>query len=251
MNLTRTRITDKALGTIKTNRNLRSLYLGETAISDGGITALAELRMLLVLHLSWTDITDRSLEKLSAMQELRDLSVFGTQVGDNGVTALKETPFLSALSLGKTKITNNAIESLSAHNTELVELDLQGCAVDDDCINHLVKLKHLRKVTLNGTMVTVEGLRNLKANQRIKELWLGSSVDGGSVFDILRDFDNLQVVYLMGLQNLRRDEIRTQIRQLKKLREIHFLLCNVGKEDIGRIRAANPGVRITVLSAEE
>jgi Leucine-rich repeat (LRR) protein len=249
LNLTRTRITDKAIESVKTNSNLRALYLGETAVSDRGVASLAILRKLMVLNLSHTGITSKACDTLRTMRELQRLDLNDTQIDDDAIAKLGDLPYLSSLGLIGTKITNMALAHLARRNKHLQELDVQGCNLDDDCVESLVQLKSLKKLAINGgTRISIKGARKLCEHARLEELWIGgASVEAPTILDVLKEARNLRVLHLFGMPSLPKAKLDKQIRQLRNLIEIHFVSCEVDQETVDRIKAVNPKLKIELF----
>jgi internalin A len=133
------------LSQLRTHPSLRVLYLPQTMVDDSALTSLRELPSLEELSLAQTLITDAGLEHIAAISTLRKLNVSQTQVTDVGVQ------YLSNLS-------------------HLESLDLSGnLGITDAAVPFLEKLPQLREVFLDGTSVTVEGLKRLGEKARVKQ----------------------------------------------------------------------------------
>src|SRR5262249_23306625 len=62
--------------------NVRALELGETDITDAGVSHLRRLKKLDTLDLHGTAITDQALQHIQAIPGLTELSLSGTKVTD-------------------------------------------------------------------------------------------------------------------------------------------------------------------------
>ena len=80
-------------------RDVQSINLAGTKITDDGLKHLANLEALQVLDLSRTDITDAGLEHLKGLTALRSLSLGDTKISDAAVETLKELPSLQLVDL--------------------------------------------------------------------------------------------------------------------------------------------------------
>ncbi len=76
---------------IQTLKNLRSLELSNTALSDSDLIHLHILEKLELLILDEEAITDQGLWHLQEMESLRAVILTSTKVTENGVTRLKES----------------------------------------------------------------------------------------------------------------------------------------------------------------
>src|SRR5262249_13962380 len=133
-----------------------------------------------------------------------------------------------------------------------VELSVQACDINDSCLKDLTQLKGLRKLFINSTEVSIDGVRKLGALENLEELWVGSSVNAESVefrhrvLDELKQCKKLTTLWLMGIK-LPPQQLHTQIAQLKSLRHILFSTCNVDTRTLDRIRTHNPALRVDVI----
>ena len=150
---------------------LRRLALDETRLSTDGASALAELRTLDDLDISWTDVRDagiealltrgdpsrlamrgvrvspRSLEAVASAEHLRDLDVSNTPADQSVVVALASLPCLERLSLARTAVTSSGVAALEA--TAIRWLDVQGVQLDEAAVASLSRMRGLREVRLS------------------------------------------------------------------------------------------------------
>lgn len=92
----------KLLGALK--KQLVSLKLDHSDVSDSALGAIGDLLNLRRLQLSNTKITDAGLGRLGKMKELTSVNLVGTQVTGKGVLQLKEIKTLKYIYLYKTGI---------------------------------------------------------------------------------------------------------------------------------------------------
>jgi uncharacterized membrane protein/mono/diheme cytochrome c family protein len=86
-------------------RNLTSLDLAGTAVTDAGLAALADMPNLRELHLDRTRVTDAGLAALRPLSHLEYLNLYGTAVTDAGLATLRPLPSLHRLYLWRTNVT--------------------------------------------------------------------------------------------------------------------------------------------------
>jgi hypothetical protein len=79
---------DQALACLRTFTRLRSVELGNAAITDAAVVHLAELSQLEWLDLHDTPVTDECLPQLATMRRLKWICLSGTQVTHSGVDFL-------------------------------------------------------------------------------------------------------------------------------------------------------------------
>ncbi len=85
-------------------KQLVSLKLDQSNISDSSLSVVAELSNLRRLHLSNTKLTDDGVAKLAKLKELISLNLVGTLVTAKGVIQLKDLKKLKYIYLYKTSI---------------------------------------------------------------------------------------------------------------------------------------------------
>ena len=71
LDLSKTKISDQALGTVQGYRNLVWLSLRNTQIGDRGLESLAKMEELTYINLVGTKVTDKGLESLSSSKTWR------------------------------------------------------------------------------------------------------------------------------------------------------------------------------------
>ena len=104
LSLTNTKITDLGLKELAKLKNLNRLYLEDTKITDEGLKGLTKLQKLTDLDLEGTNITDEGLKEVAKLQKLEWLSLKVTQITDAELKELANLQSLRQLYLGdKTK----------------------------------------------------------------------------------------------------------------------------------------------------
>lgn len=90
LDISGTRITDKGLLYLAGIEGLQHLDLRDTAItSKGVIDLLAKTRNLITLHLARTDLTNEVINSLSLAKTLKDLTLYNTRITIEGVEKLR------------------------------------------------------------------------------------------------------------------------------------------------------------------
>ena len=88
LDLSRTKVSDRGVGQLRSFYNLTWLSLRDTSIGDAAIEGISRLPSLWYLNLVGTEITDKGLKKLAGMKTLREIYLWNTEVTDDGVTLL-------------------------------------------------------------------------------------------------------------------------------------------------------------------
>jgi hypothetical protein len=155
LDLSQSNVTDDDLRPLGRLPKLRELKLGETRIDGSGLEYLGGLERLERLELGDTKVTDDSLRHLTKLGSLRHLRLVGTQIGDSGLVHLARIAGLQSLKLTRTKVADEGLRSLR-------------------------NLGELRGLTLDETNVTEAGLKSLAELPRFA--WAASAVTTAEEF---------------------------------------------------------------------
>ena len=159
-------------------RQLRELFIGNTAVAGPGVEALACLPKLETVSLDRSSITDAALGHLKYLVHLRELDLsgaeklngtglaalkgltnlakldfFGSGVDDNGMKGVLSLGRLKSLNLFGTKVTGAGLAQI-AELSELAQLDLTGIEVSNAQLAPISKLAKLRTLCLDFTPIT-------------------------------------------------------------------------------------------------
>lgn len=124
---------------------LEQLYLGDTKITDDGLSQLKACQALRILSLDDCAITGQGLANLAGHRRLERLSLTGCPIQDDDLTVLGGLPNLMYLTLDNTDVTDRGLLNLT-------------------------KLNRLRHVQVKGTQVTAAGV------ERFKEVMPGCAI---------------------------------------------------------------------------
>ncbi len=101
------------------SEQLTWLNLKATAVTDAGLSTLAQFPNLSRLDLSQTAITDAGLRHLSGLTHLESLNLYGTVVTDAGLHHLKGLPNLKHIFLWQTSVTEEGVLQLKTARPDL------------------------------------------------------------------------------------------------------------------------------------
>jgi Leucine-rich repeat (LRR) protein len=185
IHVSETPVSDQAISNINKMKDLQSLSIDGTTVTDDGL-ALLELPKAGGLDLGKTAVTDKSLPHIgSSFKRLDWLSFNDTKVTDNGVAALvdlrslktlvlihtpvsdkclavmKEFPRLRDLELAGDNITDHGIAAISGIST-LDVLDLRETKISDQCVDELAKMQSLKRLDVNSTALSAQAIDRLK-----------------------------------------------------------------------------------------
>jgi len=238
LDLSGTKITDAGLEHLKDLPQLQTLDLSGTKVTDAGLERLQGLRQLQELGLSGTEVTDAGLEHLRGLPELEKLCFWATGAGLKHLSGL---PRLRELDLGGTKVTDAGLEHLK-DLCQLQTLDLSGTKVTDAGLEHLQGLWQLQELGLSGTEVTDAGLEYLTGLRQLRTPDLSSTKVKGPLDPTARESQGPQFVGLdadpvpMHAAGLCRGQATEQLRpeikerrqtekqSLKEQQYLHYLL---------------------------
>jgi len=102
------------------SKNITELDLSQTKISDKALSTVVYLENLTRLDLHDTAISDKGMYYLSGLKNLRYLNLYGTKVSNSGVQHLFDLKNLKELHLWKTKVTLPTINYLKRENPGIV-----------------------------------------------------------------------------------------------------------------------------------
>jgi len=103
---------DQQLAPLPKIKNIVSLNLGKTSVTDAGLAYVKPLTGLVELHLEQTKITDQGLAQLKGLVNLRYLNLYGTAIGDAGLEQLAGLRNLRNLYVWQTKVSDEGIKKL-------------------------------------------------------------------------------------------------------------------------------------------
>ncbi len=89
LDLSRTKITNSAIGTVTKMKHLTWLGLRNTEVNDQAVKQLKNLQFLRYLNLSGTKVSDSAIKDLSQMKDLEEIYLWNSEVTENGVESLR------------------------------------------------------------------------------------------------------------------------------------------------------------------
>lgn len=212
-----------------------------TFVTNHGMSALFDCRELRTLDLSATLLTDAGLSELKRFPELHTLALrsisyladnelrYFPDVTDVGLKALTEIPTLRSLDLTGCQHTDQSlaeIQKLNQLHTLLLGsgLNWRDTGITDAMLNRLVAMTELRTLSLAGQKnISVEGYQTLRRLQKLQELDLSSTALTDAHLDHLKDLPELRRLHLgdvkltdLGLQ---------QIGQMRSLQILDIRNC--------------------------
>jgi hypothetical protein len=209
LDLSETRITDHGLRRLKNASAITDLNLRYAELITGeGLSSLKHWTQLKRLDMEGTKVTDNTLQHLSAFTSLESLNLSSVLVTDAGLDALTSLPHLRELTLGGNKLTDAGLQALR-QLPGLTYLDLGGTQREDSGLwsvsltqpglDTIATLKELRRLKLDGTLITARGLATLQVLSNLEELDLHDCARvGDDVIPVLSAMPGLRSVDLAG-----------------------------------------------------
>jgi len=189
LDLSHTRITDEGMLHLKSAAGIRelNLYYAEL-ITDQGMSAIRNWKMLKRLNLRGTRVANGTLEIVSRLTQLEALDIANTQVTDNGMDQLIALTNLKELALGRSRVGEADLAFLRMLPS-LESLDLSGARpvppdmslgkrapsvppIPQKTVEAIAQLKNLRKLKLGFSGVSAEDLKILSSLENVEKLGL-------------------------------------------------------------------------------
>ena len=191
LDLSHTRITDEGMLHLKSATGIRELkLLYAEQITDQGMNAIKQWKMLTRLDLRGTRISNGTLDIVSHLPHLEALDVANTQVTDNGLDLLITLTNLKELALGRGRGGETDLSFLRILPS-ITDLDLSGARpVPPDMgeakrrpvapvppfpqksIDAIAELRNLRTLKVGFSGITAADLKELRPLQNLEKLGL-------------------------------------------------------------------------------
>lgn len=217
----RAEVGDAEMEALAELESLRWLALNGTAVSDIGLSRIAEQGRLKRLWIGQTEISDAAIPALLACQMLEHLSIEGTQISDQGLQLLSQLPNLTVVAAGGAQQTALGMSKLvKAASLEEVYLDVPS--VDDRVAESLANQVNLRVLSLRRSRLSADGCEHLGKLRNLEVLRLdGSTVDDSALIAIGGRLHKLRELTLGGCN------ITDQgLAALKSCRELETLVVD-------------------------
>ncbi|MBY0551631.1 MAG: hypothetical protein K2W95_30390 [Candidatus Obscuribacterales bacterium] len=184
-------LTDADFAQIPAMAQLQRLDLSRSKIQSLGAE---RFQGLTTLTLSGTEVNDASLRNIALLATLSTLDLKGTKVTDACVPYLKNCPQLRSLTMGKTDITTAGAKALLAL-PGLRDLDLSKTKVSDEFLVG-VNTTFIDRLTLTGTAIGDQGVKNLNGNAHVSDLDLNGTQVTSACLDDLATMKKLMMLNL-------------------------------------------------------
>jgi Leucine-rich repeat (LRR) protein len=248
-----TELSAEQFSSLRNTRRLQALYLIDMTLGDEAVPTLSELKELRTLDLSGTRVTDAGLAKLplgltglilkntaitnagleavGSLTALEELDLTGAGVDDAGLKRLNQK--FRRLILDKTNVTDAGLMHLDV--TRLEVLSLPNLKLSDTFVARLGDAPELRQLNLENTGVTDAGLECLAKLNRLQILNLSGTK--------LSDASMPYIGQMSGLGDLRLSNTQLTnagLASLKNCRRLNWLTVDHTKVSLEGLDKVTP-----------
>jgi hypothetical protein len=225
-------------------------FKDSSVLTDEHYRAIGGLRKLRVLTLyNRCTLTDETLALLAPLESLEELQIDGAKFTDAGMKALASMKSLRKCTffhvLMKEKFTGSGV----AHLAELPRFESFGCggsSFNDEGMAACAKLPHLRELRIWHTLATDAGVATLTGMTTLKVVHLGPQftprITDASVSS-LAAIKSLETVSVMETR-LSWEKSLSRMKELPALKLLELHQDEISEEDLAKVRAELPGVKI-------
>jgi Leucine-rich repeat (LRR) protein len=109
----------------------------------------------------YTRLGDIGMLAICRSKNLEVLDVSNAGITDAGTKGLRHCPNVTDLRMRGNNISNESMRIVCT-SCPLEELDVGETLIDDGCIGYFASLPRLKRLSLDGTRITADGLRRLR-----------------------------------------------------------------------------------------
>jgi hypothetical protein len=143
-------------------KNLRSLNLGDTLVTDKSLAQIGLLAKLGVLDLIKTNVTGSGFDSLTNLHQLYDFNIEGTNLKPGNIRKIK--PLMANIlffNLTRTGLTKQDAAILPELKIVRVLNIATNKQIDNDCVKYLGQMKELKTLTIDDTSITDKSIPDL------------------------------------------------------------------------------------------
>ncbi len=194
-----------------------STFDAEDKISAEGMTHLAELPYIELLHLNNSNISDPSLQYLRELSRMTNLVLAENDITDAGLSNLKDLRQLETLGLSGNRIEGEGLQFLGGMR-HLKNLFLYENPLSDVALSHIANIPNLEMLGLSDTPITDRGTKYLANLSKLNYLSINCE-----------DISDASIEHFA---------------KMNSLRELELYNTKVTPQGIDRLRKALPKCRI-------
>lgn len=205
---------EQGLKNLKDCKNIESIHLQQTSVTDVGLENFINYKNLDYLNLSSTRITDEGLANFKDCHKLKGLYLSDTMITDVGLAYFKDCPHLTHLEISRTKVTDAGLAHFQNCNN-LKYLYLTDTSVTDKGLAYFKDCYQLLEISLVNLKISGKGLASFKNCNNLKLLQLSGCPITDEDLKELKNFKSLGTVV-----------VRNTAVTLKGIEELHQALPN-------------------------
>ncbi len=142
--------------------DLQQLALRGSQLDDSGMAKLGSFPDLQMLDLAYTPISNHGLRHLHALSHLTDLDLSGTAITDDGLTHLSGMTAIEELLINESNVSAQAVAQLVQKIGGVEILSMSRTEIGDEEMAILAALPGLKRLELQNTKITEEGINNIR-----------------------------------------------------------------------------------------
>ncbi|PQO34405.1 hypothetical protein DTL21_12830 [Bremerella cremea] len=238
------------------NGQIYGLQVNCDGYTDAEYEIIGKLTGLKSISLSGKELNDEQLKILARLKELESIMINGSQLTDDGYRGFTAFGKLSRLSIfhpsrKQESFSGKGLAHLKAIPT-LTQLTFAGATAGDEALQAVGELTQLESFREWHNTETSAGLKNLVKLKNLKSIRLGQRLPNWGKMTPA-SFDNETLAILAEIPSLETIELTEarldfdgiiQLKELPNLRVLKISQVDIAAEDVDRLEAALPKVKI-------
>jgi Leucine-rich repeat (LRR) protein len=240
LDLANTSVKGPGLKMVATLKNLESLNLTLTPVTDQYLEPLRTLTKLRVLSLASAQCTGEGYRFFDNLKQLENANFHYTPVNDAGLAGISHVPSLIRLEIVHTHFTDAGTPAL-AKLVNMERLQLGSREATGAAVAPLLAMKKLRELDLHDGQATVEGLKYASQIPSLTVLRVYGPVkdDGAAEMAKMKNLQTL-IIPSSGVT----DAGLEQLAALKNLKSLDLKGCKVTEAGVAKLKQALPGLEV-------
>jgi len=223
-------ISNSGLSYVAQLKALKRLYFKENNITNAGLRYLGQIASLEELELGGEHIGDAGLAHLAKLKHLKYLIIWGKNFSDKGLAHLKDVASLKILNLSDQPITDKGLQYLSGH-TGLENLSLYNTEITDRGLIYLKSMSSLKKLNIgtrkyipDNPPISDKGMVHLAELKGLEYLDLPNYGITERGLAYITGLNNLKHLWVCGSFNSPLTD--TALQQVSQLQNLEYLLIS-------------------------
>ena len=223
---------------------LRNLALIEMDVSGGSLAEIAKSETLAALDVRLCSrLTAEDYRPLKSMPKLIDMKIGGFGITDEVLAVIASLPLLRGLTIDDALITAAGFEKFATEFASADKLETlvfsRNSALFDDSLVPIRKFPNLKRLTVNGMMVTGAFLDRLAEDEttrpKLQRLSLRKAFLSEAGMSALKKYPELRILDLSGVALT--PELIEILTTLEQLEELDLTDCGLDKDALQQIES--------------